>query len=384
MSKAKLLSISVRVYQVLLFLYPVAHRREYGPLMVQMFRDLCRDTYRQGSVFNLVKLWVRTLGDAIVTAIIEHVTIGGSMNLNNRPVTPLPWGKIGLAVLPGLLAISVRSDLGRSVFGQDVSQFVYWNGLTVLCLLQIIGGFIGERQLAAWSFPALGLLLNTLPGVVIGLLLKPSSGPPSPAHTLVVNWVWPCVIWGAIIAVLVCQRHSLHMPKPGWGLLGLLVLTQPFLFWSGAILLLSIAVGLLLTRRNGLLAGLVVVAGEFWLVDEIFDPSYAMLIWSANYTAEMIVSVLPTVFFLVVAPIWVLRARSTWGRIWGLLLPPFIGLVSGEMICSVVFQGTPREYSLAMWLLRATGVMQFVLALALAAVIYHQVGNRDRIVVEGA
>lgn len=306
------------------------------------------------------------------------------MKLNNRPVTPLPWGKIGLAVLPGLLAISVRSDLGRSVFGQDISQFMYWNGLTVLCFLLIIGGFISERQLAAWSFPALGLLLNTLPSLVIGLLLEPSSGPPPAAHTLVVNWVWPCVMWGAIIAVFVRQRHSLRMPKLGWGLLGLLVLTEPFLFlFVGAMLLLPIAVGLLLTRRNGLLAGLVVVAGEFWFVDEIFDPSYAMLIWSANYTAETIVSVLPTVFFLIVTPIWVLHARSTWGRIWGLLLPPLVGLVSSEMIRSIVFQGTPREYSLVMWLLRGTGVMQFVLALALAAVIYHQVGNRDRKVVEG-
>jgi hypothetical protein len=43
-----LIAFSTRLYRLLLTLYPQAHRREYGPLMVQAFRDLCRDAQRSG------------------------------------------------------------------------------------------------------------------------------------------------------------------------------------------------------------------------------------------------------------------------------------------------------------------------------------------------
>jgi hypothetical protein len=41
------LSASERVYRLLLFVYPPAYRREYGPPMIQAYRDLCRNSYRQ-------------------------------------------------------------------------------------------------------------------------------------------------------------------------------------------------------------------------------------------------------------------------------------------------------------------------------------------------
>jgi len=38
-----MLSASLRLYTLLLLIYPGSFRREYGELMVQLFRDLMRD-----------------------------------------------------------------------------------------------------------------------------------------------------------------------------------------------------------------------------------------------------------------------------------------------------------------------------------------------------
>lgn len=67
-----ILSAAENAYRLLLFVYPATHRREYGTLMVQVFRDLCRDSYRQKGLLGLVQLWVHVLTDAAVTAAVEH------------------------------------------------------------------------------------------------------------------------------------------------------------------------------------------------------------------------------------------------------------------------------------------------------------------------
>jgi hypothetical protein len=220
-----------------------------------------------------------------------------------------------------------------------------------------------------------GVLLPTLPGVALELLFDPRSGPPPPTHTFLVNWLWPGLMWGLIMAIVAYRRSDFELPGLAWGLWGLLVVANPFIFLlSGAVLLLCVVLGLLLARRNGLLAGLLLVAGEFWIVDGIFDPSYGMLIWSYNYTAELTVSLLPVLFFLIILPLWVLRAHSTWGRLGGLWLPPLVGLLVGELIHNIVVRGTAGVYSPGTWFVRGTGIIQYMMALAIF--IYAQVGPK--------
>ena len=61
--------ISERVYRRLLFVYPREHRREYGDLMVQLFRDRMR---RDGSGFRGLAVWMRMLVDLACAAFEEH------------------------------------------------------------------------------------------------------------------------------------------------------------------------------------------------------------------------------------------------------------------------------------------------------------------------
>ena len=68
-----ILSAAENVYRFLLFVYPATHRRDYGPLMVQLFRDLGRDSCRQKGLAGLVHLWFRVLVDTATSAAAEHV-----------------------------------------------------------------------------------------------------------------------------------------------------------------------------------------------------------------------------------------------------------------------------------------------------------------------
>ena len=397
MPNERIVAICAKTYLLLLLLYPAGYRHEYGALMVQAFRDLARDAYAQARLRGLTILWGRVLKDLVVTVITEHVDGGWLIRLRQQQMKPLAWWTVLLATLPGLAVLStklgahyrhvclnLKLDLAACTHTQPVADRLgavlpqttssQWFYVVPVCLFLVAGGLVLERRLAVWSLPALGVLLPTLPNVAVAALFDSRLGPPPPSHTLLVNWLWPGLMWGIIIAIVAFRRTDLQLQGLAWGLLALIVLANPtILLLSGAMLLLCMAVGLLLARRDGLLAGLLVVAGEFWIVDGIFDPSYGMLVWSYNYTAELIVPILPVLLFLISPPIWMMRAHSAWGRMEGLLLPPLIGLVGGEIIHSIVVQGTPGTYSLGTWLVRGIWVTQYLVALTIF--IWAQFGN---------
>lgn len=79
----RILSIADRAYRALLYVYPAAHRREYGPWMAQLFRDLCQNAVQQDGTFGLARLWMRTLFDVARTAIIEHLEEKGRVPMTS-------------------------------------------------------------------------------------------------------------------------------------------------------------------------------------------------------------------------------------------------------------------------------------------------------------
>jgi hypothetical protein len=368
----------VEIYRKLLWVYPAQHRREYGPWMTQLLRDLTRDAYRESGIPGALLTWLRALWDLIATAPAEHVR-SATVGLDNHPVSPLPWWQVLLAVLPGLLVLSNRIGWLTATFGRKASERMDLWILPITCLLLVLVGWIPKRRLAVWAFPALGLLAWTLPlgasAMVESLLLAPPP-PYSPAHAWVDNLslVAPG-IFGALL--LICQRRCLRMPRWGWALVALFVACGPFLAVAEvALLLLPIAIGLLLARRNLLLAVLVVVAAQYSIVDGIYDPSYGVVFWSSDYTVERIVSVLPALAYLVLTPLYVCRARTSGGRMAGLLLPPLVGLFSGEAFRWAVMRSA-NPYSLGMLYTRGGGAIQFVILVALVVLLYSSARERD-------
>ncbi len=63
---------SERLYQILLHVYPREFRREYGPHMVQVFRDCCGDAAAQDGAAGVAKLWLHVLGDLSRSALNER------------------------------------------------------------------------------------------------------------------------------------------------------------------------------------------------------------------------------------------------------------------------------------------------------------------------
>jgi len=61
--------LSERVYRRLLLVYPKEYRREYGELMVQLFRDRMR---RDGDGFRGLLVWMQLIFDLLVAAFKEH------------------------------------------------------------------------------------------------------------------------------------------------------------------------------------------------------------------------------------------------------------------------------------------------------------------------
>ena len=65
--------LSERLYRALLFAYPGEHRREYGDLMVQLFRDRMR---RDGGGLGVLKVWLAMIVDLVTSALKEHSNRG--------------------------------------------------------------------------------------------------------------------------------------------------------------------------------------------------------------------------------------------------------------------------------------------------------------------
>jgi len=67
-----IIAVSVRVYQALLVAYPTKFQQEYGPHMLQLFRDCCLRSFRQNGTNGMARLWAVTLFDLIQSLVSEH------------------------------------------------------------------------------------------------------------------------------------------------------------------------------------------------------------------------------------------------------------------------------------------------------------------------
>ena len=66
-------SLSVRIYRLLLVAYPAKFNQEYGPHMLQVFGDYCAHVFRQNGAQGVFRLWAITLFDLVQSLIEEHL-----------------------------------------------------------------------------------------------------------------------------------------------------------------------------------------------------------------------------------------------------------------------------------------------------------------------
>jgi len=83
-SQNKILS-STTFYKLLLNFYPAEHREDYGPWMMQLFQDMCRDARRDEGHWGIVKVMVRMVFDTTKNAAIEHLDKKGLNLMKDSP-----------------------------------------------------------------------------------------------------------------------------------------------------------------------------------------------------------------------------------------------------------------------------------------------------------
>jgi hypothetical protein len=111
----------------------------------------------------------------------------------------------------------------------------------------------------------------------------------------------------------------------GWGGIEIYTPGQPIvrlMDWSGlelyATLFLLVVVGVFPAKRQGLIAGLFVLAGGVFLMSWHIEQVIYFWDWPAwGNSLEFSI----TILFFIVAPIWVLRSRYALGQAAGLLVP---------------------------------------------------------------
>jgi len=141
-----LVNLSVKIYRLLVRTYPDEFRQEYGSHMTQVFRDCCRQVYRQGGVAALIALWARTALDYCKTIIDEYAR-GGVHVTRDKFHKPSGWALIlgSFSITIGWLAGSRPPYSEYNAASLPVDRYANMAGapLMVVGLLLVSLGMLG-------------------------------------------------------------------------------------------------------------------------------------------------------------------------------------------------------------------------------------------------
>ena len=162
-------SISERVYRLLLVAYPRRFRREYGEAMAQVFRDCCRAAEHGQGLRGVLRLWLATLRDLAGTAFVERVVEVLQMSDTGW----VRWSGLA-AILAGALLIVGVPGLGEALPGvSHAGGHMILAACGVFLLFGLVGTYVryaGRAGRAGKAGVGFGLLGATL--VIIGNFLE--------------------------------------------------------------------------------------------------------------------------------------------------------------------------------------------------------------------
>jgi hypothetical protein len=170
--------LSVQLYRRLLIAYPEGFRRQYGPHMVQVFRDCCREASHAEGAVGLGRYWLIAFGDLMVSALAERrreevhmsrtfwVRLGSLAGIVGG-VTAALFAALDL-VLAVFQLMDENSPLGLAIFPVQVATGRAVPALWLLYLLALIGlqaRGVNRAGVLGW----VGISAAVLGAVLIGL-----------------------------------------------------------------------------------------------------------------------------------------------------------------------------------------------------------------------
>ena len=72
LTRDRVVHFLLRLYRQLLFAYPSNFRHRFGPEMIQVLRDRCREESEQGNTTHMISLCAHTFLDLLTTALRER------------------------------------------------------------------------------------------------------------------------------------------------------------------------------------------------------------------------------------------------------------------------------------------------------------------------
>lgn len=329
--------------------------------------------------------------------------------MKSTSMRSISWWRIGFAILPGIWLMLQYRRAYTSGFWFELGTLV----ITVLVFLGlVVTSLLVERRLAPWCLPAVGSLLWKMSRTSEYLSFARRLGTIAPLDKWYDWWdrllaippmlaLWALARWlfiisgGILITYWTVRWLKKQKSRLVWGLLILLAIvtltldrwTWPFLLVYLGIVILTllsliapIAVGQILVERDGLTAGLLVVAWEPFLIYMLFKPDaifykllprmYDVPNTAGQELALLLLSCLPLVCFFIVTPIGLLATRSAKAQLGWLVVPSFLTLVSMALIKGFALEGTEFEYSPMGWVELGLHVIQLWIPLVLTGIIY--------------
>lgn len=202
------LSLSTRIYKLLLVAYPAEFRQEYGAQMAQVFRDRCREGQRRrshdgrgGSNSGLARVWLETILDLARTAPEEHLQRAGKGVRLMKVILKLTVAVVAYAVLfmlAGKFLTSTREHL-PFVVGTLLDSLVAIGILfNFLVLLLVTTNWLVAKRAVIISGLITFLLVAAMVAAIA--LSQPVAGRPNGAVIgglvlsfglwFMVHWVW--------------------------------------------------------------------------------------------------------------------------------------------------------------------------------------------------
>lgn len=369
-----MMHFSTRLYRLLLRLYPAQHRREYGDLMVQAFRDLAREAYGQRGLIGLLLLWPGLLVDTFRTAYSEHRanTQPRSMSFSQS------YSRLHIltAIMPPLALIVYFFFVAERWDIMAINVCIVVGGAAAIVLRRLglfpavplwnaytAGVLLGTLSLIAFflsSIPAFGIYRLELPSIMVLLIslavfmtLVGVSGRLFEGHRRL--YYIAC----ASLAVTSLISYGIHYSQYTAGdIAQWLSINYSWMQALGA--LLTAGVGLMLTRRWGR-AGVVALLVGLGVQIFFIDPGY--------YTGQAArwIDLGVALFPLVICPAWWLLMKNRRLQVWGTLVlwSIYIGIIAfAPSIARMTFEA--GVMTTARWVSSALNVLPYWVALWLA------------------
>lgn len=165
-------ALSEYVYRLLLRLYPSEFRREYGPHMVQLFRDCARAAAARDGWSGHWQLWLRTLLDLIRTAPNEHLEKlrkESTFMKNLRNDALACCGCIGIIVIAMvLLSYGRKHDVSAILmFGYALDALVTTGVIgNLIVFLLVKATRLNPLRIALWTF----LVVHAAPVLLLAVV----------------------------------------------------------------------------------------------------------------------------------------------------------------------------------------------------------------------